>query len=361
MFKKIVFIVLLLTPFLTYAQIDKTEQVFKARVTEILDEQVFKDEEQISSLQQKLKLFPLEGEYQGKEVVFDGIGAFDVVSSNIYKKGDKVLVVASVDAEGKVNFYITDYVRSSGLFYLFILFVLVILAVGRLKGLRSVISLGFSFWVIIGFIIPRILSGANPISITILGSLLIILAVVYVTEGINKKAHIAVVSIFLSLFLTIILSWIFVGLTKLSGLGSEEIAYLFVLGGAIINFKGLLLAGIIIGTLGVLDDVVISQIALVDEIYKVDPKQNRKEVYKKAFKVGVTHISSMTNTLFLAYAGASLPLLVLFVSGESAFASFGQIINNEAIATEIVRTLTGSIGLILSVPIATGLAVFKNK
>ena len=135
------------------------------------------------------------------------------------------------------------------------------------------------------------------------------------------------------------------------------------LGDKITNFKGLLLAGIIIGALGVLDDVVISQVASVEQLFHTDPHQSKKELFKKSYKIGVSHISSMTNTLFLAYAGVSLPLLILFTSGQSAFSSWQQLIGNEQIATEIIRTLSGSIGLILSVPISTILAVniFKRS
>ena len=137
------------------------------------------------------------------------------------------------------------------------------------------------------------------------------------------------------------------------------------IGQGAINFKGLLLAGIIIGSLGVLDDVVISQVATVEQIAAAGHYLDSWKTFKHAYKVGISHIASMSNTLFLAYAGVSLPLLILFVSGKSAFSTWGQVINNQAIATEIVRTLAGSIGLILSVPIATLVAVWwfkiKNK
>jgi uncharacterized membrane protein len=136
------------------------------------------------------------------------------------------------------------------------------------------------------------------------------------------------------------------------------------IGGQSINFQGLLLAGIIIGFLGVLDDVVISQVAAVEQLSKTDNSLNRKGLFGRAYQIGVSHVSSMANTLFLAYAGVSLPLLILFISGQSAFTGWGQIINNEMVATEIVRTLAGSIGLILAVPISTFIAAWwygRNK
>lgn len=336
----------------------RPDQVFQARVVEVLDQVKTDLPDGGSTAQQKIKLKGLEGEMKDKEFIFDGIGAYDVVGKNLYKKGDLVLAVMSTDDKGNKSYYVTDYVRTNGLIYLFALFVIVLIIVGRTKGIRSLLSLAISFGVIIKYVIPQILAGANPIMVTILGSLSILLAMIYLTEGFKKSSHIAVLGIFLSLVVTIFISWFFVALTKLSGASSEEISFLAIIGKQTVDFKGLLIAGIIIGALGVLDDVVMSQIAIVEELLTINKHQPRKELFKRAFNVGITHISSMSNTLFLAYAGASLPLLFLFLSGNSAFSNFGQIINNEGIATEVVRTLAGSIGLILSVPIATGLAVW---
>ncbi len=349
------------SPIFVFAQNEKQDTVFQAKVIEVTKEQETELEDGTVAEQQNLKLEALSGEFKGEEIDFIGIGNFDVIKKNIYKKGDKVMMVANYNDQGEVQYYVTDYVRAQSLFWIFVVFVLVLLLVGRLKGLRAVFSLALSFLVIIKYIIPQILSGADPIIVTIIGSLVILLIVVYLTEGINKKSHIASLSIFISLLLTIVLSWFFVNMAKLSGLSSEEISFLISLDIVEINFKGLLLAGIIIGTLGVLDDVIISQIAIVEQLFDIDKIQSRREVYKKAYEVGVSHISSMANTLFLAYAGASFPLLILFVSGESAFAGFGDVVNNEAIATEVVRTLAGSIGLILAVPISTFLAVIFLK
>lgn len=339
------------------------ENMFKAEVVEIIQEENNVLPDGTEAFQQNLKLKILDGRLKDQEVTFNGIDSYDAIKKNIYTVGDKVLVLESLDFEGNPNYYITDYIRTSGIYWLFGVFVFILLLVGRFKGFRSLLSLAISFWVIIKFIIPKILAGSNPVTITIFGSLIILLAIIYITEGINKKSHIAVFSIFFSLIIAVFLSWFFVGLTKLSGLTGEEVFSLVNIGGQAINFKGLLLAGIIIGALGVLDDVVISQISTVEQIIEANEKLSRREVFKRSYEVGVSHISSMTNTLFLAYAGTSLSLLILFISGESAFSSWSQIINNEQIATEIVRALAGSIGLILSVPIATYVAAMflKNK
>src|SRR6056297_86349 len=338
----------------------RADKIFKARVLKILEE---KRAEKKSSdfTQQKLELKVLEGEFKGETIIFNGIGEVVAANSKVYKKGDKVLVAAVHDHKGNVNYYITDYVRSGALGWLLVLFVLALLAVGRLKGLKALISLFLTFFLIIKFIIPGILGGSNALIITIAGSALILLAVIYITEGFKQVSHISVFSILISLTLVFFLSWIFMEIAYLTGLSGENILPLVSFGEKNINFQGLLLAGILIGSLGVLDDVVVSQVTTVKEITETDPYQTKGEIFKKGHRVGVSHISSMVNTLFLAYAGVSLPLLLLFVSGSSAFPSWWHIINNGAVATEIVRTLVGSIGIILSVPISTALAVWWYK
>jgi uncharacterized membrane protein len=350
---------------LVFAQLNNElqDKIFKAEVVEILKQQQTILPDGVAVEQQDLLLRGLEKEFKDRGIKFKGIGEFDVIKKNIYQVGDKVLVAAVVDHQGNVQYYITDYIRTGGLWWLAIVFVLSLFIVGGWKGLRSLLALAATFFVIVKYIIPNILAGNSPLLIVLIGSLMILLIIIYLTEGFRSRSHIAVVSIFLSLIITITLSWFFVGLAKLSGLASEEVSFLINIGEQAINFKGLLLAGIIIGALGVLDDVVISQVATVEQLIKANPLQSRREIFKRAYKVGVSHISSMTNTLFLAYAGVSLPLLILFISGQSAFNGWWQVINNEAIATEIVRTLAGSIGLILAVPITTVVAVwwFRRK
>ncbi len=368
MFKQKIFLLFILlsitiTLFNVYpAQAQNKDKIFKARVIEILEEKEITLPDGSKTKQQKIRLEGEEGEFKGKIVVFNGIGDFEVINNKVYKKGDRVLVAENYTENDEVHYYIIDYVRTKKLFWLLLIFLFSLFLISNFKGLRSAVSLIISFFVITKYIIPKIMIGNSPLFVTFIGSFIILLIIIYFTEGINYRSHTAVISILISLLITIILSWFFVKAAKLTGISSEETAYLINLGvGTKINFQGLLLAGIIIGTLGVLDDVVISQVAAVEQIIKANPSQNFKEIFKKAYEIGVSHISSMTNTLFLAYAGVSLPLLILFLSGQSAFSSWLQIINNEIIATEIIRTLAGSTGLILSIPISTLLAVWILK
>ncbi|MFA5420585.1 MAG: YibE/F family protein [Patescibacteria group bacterium] len=340
----------------TVAEVNE-DVVFKARVVEILEEKEKVLDDGSSLVQQNLKLLGLEGDYKNKDVFFYGIGDLEIIANKQYSKGDKLLMVASFDnIENDYKYYVLDYSRSSNLLFMFLFFLLVLFVVGRWKGLRAIVSLFFTFLAIIFYIVPQILNGANPIIATMLACIFIIFFIIYITEGFNIRSNIAFVSTLVSLLLVVGISSLFVFWGGLTGAFNEDVFILLSIGDGFVNFKGLLLAGIIIGALGVIDDIIISQIVTVEQIVEANPHQRWKEVFKKANKVGVSHISSMTNTLFLAYAGASLPLLILFVSPDNPFSSFEQIISNEAISTEIIRALSGSIGIVLSVPLSTFLA-----
>ncbi len=369
---KLIFLLGLLffIPFISHASEAKGiksdhDIIFKAKVLAIL-EQTEKDNDGQKTIQQNIKLLGLEGNFKNQEVIYYGISDVELIGGHTYTVGDRVLVLATKTSDNDpFSFYITDYVRSDNLILISIIFVLFLLVVGRFKGLRSVLSLALTFVVIIFFIVPQIMAGANPVLITSIGSLFILCLIIYLTEGINLRSHLASLSMFISLLLVIGISSLFIFLTKLNGAFSEDVFALINIGQQSLNLKGMLLAGMIIGALGVLDDVIISQIVSVEQLLEANPRQSWKEVYKKAYTIGISHISSMTNTLFLAYAGAALPLLILFVSPDNPFTSVEQILNNESISTEIVRALSGSLGIVLSVPISTLIAawvfVYKNK
>jgi uncharacterized membrane protein len=181
---------------------------------------------------------------------------------------------------------------------------------------------------------------------------MILLVSYYLTHGVSSKTTIAILGTLGALAVTGILASVFAGASSLTGLGSEETAFLLDRF-PVASFFNLLLAGIIIGSLGVLDDITISQASIVSELSQANSKWRRWELYKRAMRVGRDHISSLVNTLVLVYAGSALPLLLLFVTSE---ASVMQLLNYEAVAEEIVRTLVGSIGLITAVPLTTMLA-----
>ena len=341
------------------------QETFKAVVIQILEEKEITvtdengHEEKLK--RQNLRLRGLAGTYKDKEFIVNLLDDQNSLNKAVYKVWDEVLVMYSADGQENGEFFITDFIRTKVLFWLFIGFAVSVLLVGRLKGLCSLVSLALTFLVLIKFIIPRILGGADPVIITVIGSIVILVIIIYLTEGLNVKSHITAISIFLSLLFTVYLSWLLIHLANLSGLSNEEAGFIVNLGAKTLNLQGILLAGIIIGTLGALDDIIISQVATVEELNRTNLHQSRTEILKKALNVGVSHISAMANTLFLAYAGAGLPLLILFVSGQSSFASWDAAINNEMLATEIIRALAGTIGIVLSVPLATIISVWWFK
>jgi uncharacterized membrane protein len=332
-----------------------TEETFEAKISNVLDEKHIIREDGTKSTLQKLELEGLNGNWKGKEIIFDGIGR-DTDTKSIYKEGDRVSVSYSKDSDDNEIFYINDYIRQGQLYFLIAIFLIVILLIGRWQGVRAILGLIFSFFIIIKFIIPKILAGGDPLVTSLIYSFIIILVATYLVYGLNKKSSVSILGMFASLIITGILAIIFTKLCHLTGFAQEETIYIVNLTRGAINLQGLLLAGFIIGSLGVLDDLTISQVSTIQELHKLNPELSKWEIYKRAMRVGIDHISSMVNTLFLAYAGAALPLLLLFTFKQEPFLTFEQVINHEIIATEIVRTLVGSIGLALAVPITTFLA-----
>jgi len=336
-------------------------EIITAEVIEIIGEKEIIRENGSVNKQQNIKLKGLDGYYKDQEFFYYGISEYDVLSASAYSKGDKVLVSYSADSFGTNQFYIMDYVRLWPLFLLTLLFVIVVLATGRFKGFKSLIGLGISSLIILKFIVPQILSGRSPLWVALIGAFFIIAIIIYLNEGWNIKSHLSALSVLISLLITLIFSIIFTQLCHLTGLAQEEALFLIGIKQGAINFQGLLLAGMLIGAVGVLDDIIVGQVEAVRQIKAANPKLTSAEVYKMGYKVGNTHLGAIINTLFLTYAGASLPLLLLFSVHQEPFITFSQVINHEVIATEIVRTLVGSMGVALAMPISTFLAsVFIN-
>ncbi len=276
-----------------------------------------------------------------------------VYDSNLpYKVGDMVIVTKDPQFE---NLYsVTDKVRTGSLYKLFILFIIAILAVSGVAGVRSLMGLAFSFAVIFMYVLPQIVLGGNPVTVALLASALILSISYYLTHGLNHKSTIAILGTLAALLLTGILASIFGSSAGLTGFGSEEAGFLLDRF-PVESFYNLLLAGIIIGSLGVLDDITISQASIVAELSDSNPKLKMRELYVRAMHIGHDHISSLVNTLVLVYTGSALPLLLLFVTSQ---ATTFELLNYEAVAEEIVRTLVGSIGLVAAVPFTTLIASY---
>ena len=272
-----------------------------------------------------------------------------------YEVGDKVKISVMPGMDGEPVYSLAGRVKFDGLLLLTVLFLAVVLVVGRVWGALSLVGMGVSFLVIFRIIIPLIIRGTDPVVAALIGSLIIIPTTFYISHGFNSKTHVGVAATMIALIVTGLLAIYFVDLTHLTGFASEEAGFLQVERQGTIDIRGLLLAGIIIGTLGVLDDVTVGQASVVQQLKKSKPDSSMRELFTQGMKVGQDHISSMVNTLVLVYSGSALPLLLLFYDENQ---SFLDIIEFELISEEIVRMLVGSIGLVAVAPLATWLAAY---
>jgi len=266
--------------------------------------------------------------------------------------GDQVVLLYFPGAvPGGRNYSVVDHQRSTPMIWLLAVAVAVILAFGRWRGLTSLAGLAVSFGLLLLFVIPAILDGSSPLLVAVVGASAIMFAALYLTHGVNVHTSVAVAGTLASLVLTGVLGAAFTSLMHLTGAGSDESAYLTATRGAI-DLRGLLLAGIVIGALGVLDDVTVTQAVTVAEMTAAG-QTSRWELYRAAARVGRAHVASAVNTIVLAYAGASLPLLLLIAAANEPIS---DLLTSEFLAQEILRSAVGTIGLVASVPITTALA-----
>jgi uncharacterized membrane protein len=251
------------------------------------------------------------------------------------------------------QYNLVDFERGSPMLWLFLIFAALVVAFGRRRGALSLLGLGASLLVVVLFIVPAILDGTAPLAVAVVGSMAVMLLTISLAHGLGPKSVAAMLGTTLSLILVALLALLFTNLTHLTGLaGGDEFA-LVQLGATSISFEGLLLAGMVIGALGVLDDVTVSQASTVLALRAANPGLRFRDLYRRAIEVGRDHVSATVNTLVLAYVGTSLPVLLIFGSGGIGFL---DAVNVELVAQEVVGTLVGSIGLITAVPITTALA-----
>ncbi|WP_031040093.1 YibE/F family protein [Streptomyces sp. NRRL F-5650] len=267
-------------------------------------------------------------------------------------EGQKVVVAYEPSAPKDLQYSVTDVNRQLPLGLLAGIFALAVVVVGRLRGLMALISLAVSFLLLNFFILPAILQGSNPLVVAVIGSSAIMLIALYLCHGLSARTSVAVLGTLISLLLIGVLGSLFIGWAALTGNTDDNTGLIHGLYPSI-DMSGLLLAGVIIGSLGVLDDVTVTQTSAVWELHEANPAMGWRGLYRAGIRIGRDHIASVVNTLVLAYAGAALPLLLLFSIAQSGV---GTVANSELVAEEIVRTLVGSIGLVASVPVTTALA-----
>lgn len=330
------------------------EQYFKAIVTQVKKETIAAEQGK-QGFTQQLVVQAIDGPLKGKSFFVTNSGLVSTADSQRLEIG-QALVLRQSTTNGKTTTAILDTYRLDTMLYLFIGFLLLVILIAGRRGVGAILGMGVSLAIILLFIVPQILQGADPLLISIVGSLAIMIITIYLAHGINRQTTVALTSTAVSLLLTGVIAVTFVNLVGLSGTASEEASFLQ-FGSLIINFKGLLLGGIIIGALGVLDDITTAQTAAVYEIARANTSLQPLDLIQRGYKIGKEHIASLVNTLVLAYAGASLSLFLLFVLNP-ADQPYWVILNNQVVLEEIVRTLSGSIGLILAVPITTVLAAY---
>ncbi len=290
----------------------------------------------------------LEGESAGTVLVLD----LPAEGYPEFRVGDVVELIAS-DIPGQgTTWFVTDVRRLGALGWLMLAFVGGVLMVGRWRGLRALVGLAISLWVVIGFMLPAILSGSSPPVVALVGGTAILLVTLYLSHGLNPMTTAAAVGTLGALVVTVVIALVAIDGTRITGFASEDAVFArFAIGE--LDLRGLVLAGLIVAALGVLDDVTVSQASTVFAVHEADPSQSFAQLVARGMRVGRDHIASVVNTLFLAYAGASLGLLVLFTTSGLPVR---ELVNTELVAVELVKTMVGSLGLLAAVPLTTVIA-----
>lgn len=308
------------------------------------------------------RLLGVEVEVEGSPLVADYLTGEDEPAAllgpgeeavvQVAGEGSDVQIVAVSPPDVQQTYQFTgDFQRRPVLLWTTVLFALIVIAVGRWRGVGALGGMAASLGVLLLFVVPSLLEGNSPVLVAVVGATAVTAVTLYISHGPSRITHVAIIGIAGALLLTALLAWLATGLAQFSGFTTEESGLLTLFEG--IDVSGLLLAGIVLGTAGALDDVAVTQATAVVELAALDPGRDRPALFSSAMRIGRSHIASTVNTLLLAYAGAALPLLILFVLSAQ---SLGAIANSEIVAVEIVRTLIGSIGLVAAVPFTTWLA-----
>ncbi|NLG54752.1 MAG: YibE/F family protein, partial [Rhodococcus sp.] len=271
--------------------------------------------------------------------------------------GENIRMLRQESVTGQTVYGFEDYSRGWALVLVAAVFAIVIVVVARGRGLRALIGIGVAFAVLVFFTLPALLDGKSAVPVALVTGSLILYAVLYLAHGFSLRTSSALLGTLLSMALAAVLSWVTIEITHLTGLSEEQNTNIQTYMQHV-SITGLLLAGFIIGSLGVLNDVTITQASSAFELATLDPDASRREIFTSAMRVGRDHIASTVYTLVLAYAGGALPLLLLF---STAGRSIHDVLTSDAVAIEIARSAVGGIALALSVPLTTGIAVLLAR
>jgi uncharacterized membrane protein len=291
----------------------------------------------------------LEGPHPGRSVAQEFVISG---STPILRAGDRVMLAYDATAAPEFQYRFVDRDRGGVLVWLALAFAAAVVLLGRLRGVAALAGLAASIAVLLTFVLPAILEGRDPLAVSVVGSAAVAFLALYVAHGFTTMTTVALLGTLSSLALTAGLANLFVEIARLSGFASEE-AIVVQIGAARIDLAGIILGGVVIGALGAIDDMTVTQASAVWELRAADPRMSRRSLASAGLRIGRDHVASTVNTLALAYAGASMPVLLLLVLSRQSLAT---VASGEVIATEIVRTLVGSIGLVAAVPVTTWLA-----
>lgn len=285
----------------------------------------------------------MEGAQRGRVVTIED-------DLHVPAMGDRVFVSHLVGSNGVDLYAIEELDRRPMLAWAVAIFVIAVLLLGRGEGLRALVTLAASLGLLVGVLLPAILRGASPVMASALFAVGVLLVAIPLTHGFRRTAFAAVIGTTGAIACTVLFAWIAVAAAKLTGMSDEVSLLVSAEFGGRIDLRGLLLGAIIIGTLGVLDDIAVTQATMVAEIAQAAPGWSRIDVFRRALRVGRAHVGALVNTLALAYVGASLPILLLFYGIP---VSMDRVLNRELFATEILRTIVGSLGIMVAVPLTT--------
>jgi len=309
---------------------------------------------------QEVTLEITSGELKGEVFQVDNILMGNPVYDVEVEEGDRILVGIEGSMDNVEGVHIKDYARDTYLYLIIGLFLVLLVIIGGIKGLKSVITIGLTLVLIVRVLIPGILQGYSPILLAVFISIVVTLVTIFIISGFNIKSFSAIIGILGGVFIAGIITLWIGSSAQLTGFSSEEaMMLLYIPQDVEFNIRGLLFAGIIIGSLGAVMDVGMSIASSLQEVKNANPEIARRDLMRAGFNVGRDIMGTMANTLILAYTGSAIPLLILFTAYEP---SITEIINLDVIATEIVRALAGSIGLIMTVPITvfTGTFLFER-
>lgn len=338
------------------SRIDENNFAEKAKVLSVNNVEV---EDEFVKANQYVTLRVLSGPHKNDEITIENALSKSYAYNIEVQEGDRVIVNLEELEDGTYDVFIVDFARDTQIYILLVLFVLAILYVGKLQGIKTILTLFLTVFIVFKVHLPLLLKGINPILVTIIAATFITIVTILFISGKEKKGIAAMIGTILGVMISGGLAFAIGAHVNLTGLSSEEaVMLMYIPQGIQFNFRGLLFAGILLGSLGAVMDVSMSIASSIEELHRVNSELSWQRLYLSGMSVGRDIMGTMSNTLILAYTGSSMPLLLLMMAYDSPM---NKMMNMDMIATEIIRSLAGSIGIVLTIPITAAVAVLLLK